>query len=92
VSTSRSLSPRSVLVDQALELAAEQVARPAEVDLEDLATLSAWNAERVEPPCRRCAVLEYGMFLLGQNPAHDALFPCRPAILSPTWSLRLMAT
>ncbi len=87
------LGARPLLLDHPLQLAAELEGAPPEVDLEDLTDVhAARHAERVQdddrpalPSCR------YGMSSSGRMRLMTPLLPWRPAILSPTWSLRLMA-
>ena len=84
---------RPVRLEVALDLAAERLRRPAKVDLEDLTDVhAARHAERVEDDVDRRAVLEVRHVLLGEDRDTTPLLPWRPAILSPTDSLRLMAT
>ncbi len=66
----------ALLVEHRLELAAELVRAPAEVDLQDLPDVhAARHAERVEDEIDRAAVGEVRHVLLRQDAADDALVP-----------------
>jgi hypothetical protein len=74
-------------------LEAEDLGGPAEVGLEDLPDVHpAGHAQRVEHDLDGRAVLEERHVLFGTIRAMTPLLPCRPAILSPTESWRLVAT
>ena len=65
---------RPVGLEVRLDLVAERLRRPAEVDLEDLADVhTARHAERVEHDVDRRAVLEVRHVLFGEEPRDDAL-------------------
>ena len=73
--------------------AAEIVAGPAEVGLQDLADVHPRrHAEWIEHDVDGRAVLEMGMSSIGAIFEITPLLPCRPAILSPGCSLRFTAT
>jgi len=81
------------LEDGCLGVEAQQVRRPAQVRLEDLADVHpARHPERVEHDVHRRPVGEERHILLRHDRAMMPLLPWRPAILSPTEIFRFSAT